>query len=180
MKNRYATLWRVCNGAVAAALVASVFIPTISFAQTGSTNAAPTVETVDLLPTGGSTGNSATLSTPSDSQDRSGIGYSGLATCTGVPDGSGRPVCDFTQLVAEVRTFMNWLFVISIPLAVALFAYAGILYMLGAPAKRTQANGIFKAAGIGFAIMLTAWALVYTIVGWITASGSGVTTFLGK
>jgi hypothetical protein len=115
----------------------------------------------------------------------------GLVICTGARDSSNpndvRPICDFNYFLQEMRTVINWLFVIAIPIAIVLFAYGGILYILGTPGNRKKANEIFTAAGIGFGIMLIAWVSVYTIVSWLTTgsnnsstSGSTVTTFLGQ
>ena len=115
----------------------------------------------------------------------------GLVVCTGAQDSSNpndvRPICNFNYLLVEGRTIINWLFMISIPIAVVLFAYGGILYILGTPGNRSKAKGIFTAAGIGFGIMLIAWVSVYTIVSWLTTGSNsstsnptGITTFLGQ
>jgi hypothetical protein len=115
----------------------------------------------------------------------------GLAICTGARDpanpGDIRPICDFNYLLQEGRAIINWLFVIAIPIATVLFAYGGILYILGTPGNRKKARDIFTAAGIGFGIMLIAWVSVYTIVSWLTTgtnsssnNPNGVTTFLGQ
>ena len=115
----------------------------------------------------------------------------GLVICTGARDPSNpgdiRPICDFNYFLQEMRTVINWLFVIAIPIAIVLFAYGGILYILGTPGNRKKANGVFTATGIGFGIMLIAWVSVYTIVSWLTAGNNGstnnptgITTFLGN
>jgi hypothetical protein len=87
--------------------------------------------------------------------------------------------CDFNAFLLEARTVIDWLFAVAVPLAIALCAYGGFLYITGTEKNRTKANAIFTAAAIGFGIMLVAWVGVYTIVGWITNSKSGLTTFLG-
>ena len=115
----------------------------------------------------------------------------GLVICNGARDLSNpndvRPICDFNYFLQEMRHVINWLFVIAIPIAIVLFAYGGILYILGTPGNRKKANEIFTAAGIGFGIMLIAWVSVYTIVSWLTAGNNGgstnptgITTFLGN
>ena len=115
----------------------------------------------------------------------------GLVICTGARDSSNpndiRPICNFNYFLQEMRTVINWLFVIAIPIAIVLFAYGGILYILGTPGNRSKANGVFTATGIGFGIMLIAWVSVYTIVSWLTtgtnsssSNTTGVTTFLGQ
>ena len=115
----------------------------------------------------------------------------GLVICTGARDASNpndvRPICNFSYLLIEGRTIINWMFMISIPIAATLFAYGGILYMLSTSSNRKKANGIFTATGIGFGIMLIAWVSVYTIVSWLTTGSNtsssnptGITTFLGQ
>jgi hypothetical protein len=159
------------TAAILAALVVPVFCladataPTVDLSSSASSNTVSPAAAPTVNPTGAN------------------LPY-GLATCKGVNDPSDtadtRPLCDFNQLFIEARTFIDWLFAIAVPLAIALFAYGGILYITGRPGNISQANAIFKATGIGFGIMLLAWALVYTVVTWITGSGTGITTFLGQ
>jgi hypothetical protein len=114
----------------------------------------------------------------------------GLVICTGAHDPANpndvRPICNFNYLLQEGRTIINWLFAISVPIAMVLFAYGGVLYIIGTEGSRSKANGIFTATGIGFIIMLVAWVSVYTIVSWLTTgsntsnSATGITTFLGQ
>lgn len=111
------------------------------------------------------------------------LDYSGFVKCDGVvnPDEPGRNVtCDFNALMNTIIKGINWLFIISIPLATVLFAYAGLLYISGVPGNRTKANKIFTSVGIGFIIMLTAWFLVRTALDWLVTPDFGATTFLGK
>lgn len=143
----------------------------------------PTSPTVDLNP-------NSTAGTAAPAATNNGItpvSAPSLAICTGVADGSGRPICDFNELLIEGRTIIDWLFAVAVPIAVVLFAYGGLLYITGTSGNRTKANGIFTAAGIGFGIMLIAWVSVYTIVGWLTAgtnsnsaNPTGITSFLGQ
>ena len=115
--------------------------------------------------------------------------YTGLAICSGVASSTDPaiPVCDFNYLLIEGQHIINWLFIIAIPVAIVLFSYAGVLYIIGTQSNRKKANGIFTAAGIGFGIMLIAWISVYTVVNWLTAGNNGssanttgITTFLGQ
>lgn len=146
---------------------------------------AATTGTVLLTPPANSNTTAANQTpTPSNNGASNPIG---LVKCTGAPDGTGRPICNFNYFLIEMRTVINWLFVIAIPIAIVLFAYGGILYILGTPGNRSKANGVFTATGIGFGIMLIAWVSVYTIVSWLTTgtNGSsnnptGITTFLGQ
>ncbi len=110
------------------------------------------------------------------------LDYSGFVKCDGVVNKKEpyRNVpCDFTQLIKTVNSAINWIFIISIPVATVLFAYAGLLYITGKPGNLTKANKIFTSVGIGFIIMITAWFVVRTAVDWFVKSDSGATTFLG-
>jgi hypothetical protein len=152
---------------IAPIIYADTTAPTVNLTNTNSN---PNTPTANQTPTQTSSGNAK-----------------GLVVCTGATDGTGRPICDFNYFLKEMRTVINWLFVIAIPIAIVLFAFGGILYIIGTSKNRTWANQIFTATGIGFGIMLIAWVSVYTIVSWLTTgtNGSsnnptGITTFLGQ
>lgn len=127
--------------------------------------------------------------------------YTGLVQCDGVVDGKyvdqvvdGKTVkvfvqdpasvaknekkCNFIELINGVKSIINWMFYIAIPIAIALFAYAGVLYMSGTSGNVSQAKSVFTSVGIGFALMCSAWFVVYTILTWITKSDQGFTTLL--
>jgi len=110
------------------------------------------------------------------------LDYSGFVKCDGVVKKDGEPYrqeeCDFIALMDTVVKMVNWLFMISIPIATALFAWAGILYMTGIAKNRTKANNIFVSVATGFIIMLVAWFGVRTVVDQFASPDSGVTTFL--
>lgn len=114
------------------------------------------------------------------------LDYSGFVKCDGVvktgkdAEPGRTQVCNFAALMNTIVKAINWLFIISIPVATVLFAYAGLLYMTGTPGNRTKANGIFTSVGIGFIIMITAWIGVRTAVGWFVEPDSSATIFLGK
>lgn len=111
------------------------------------------------------------------------LDYSGFVKCDGVlnskePD--RQKLCNFAALVDTVNKAINWLFIISIPVAVALFAYGGLLYMTGTSGNRTKANKVFTSVGKGFIIMIVAWLGVYSVINWIIdpAFKEAATTFL--
>jgi|GEM_PF-954760 hypothetical protein len=106
-------------------------------------------------------------------------GYTGLVKCSGVPI-NGETPCNFQTFISMVGTTINWLFVIAIPVAVALFAYAGLLYMSGKDENKKKARTIFLNVAIGFIIMLVMFVVVKTVVGWVVNPGFGATTFLGS
>ena len=157
-------------------------LSTFSFVQAQNTSP------INLLPTTPNT--PAVNQTPIQNQNGGGSPV-GLAICTGAKDpanpNDNRPICDFNYFLQEGRAIINWLFLIAIPIAIVLFAYGGVLLIIGTPGNRNKAKDIFIAAGIGFGIMLIAWVSVYTIVSWLTngsnsSSGnqSGITSFLGQ
>jgi hypothetical protein len=71
--------------------------------------------------------------------------------------------CDLATLIQRVITFAIGL---SIPIAAALFAWAGVLFFTAADnsSKITQAKQIFKNAFIGFLIAITAWLIINTVL----------------
>jgi hypothetical protein len=104
-------------------------------------------------------------------------GQTGLVRCSGVAT-SGETVCNFQAFISMIGTVINWLFATSVPVAVALFAYAGLLYMSGKDSNKSKAKTIFLNVAIGFTIMLVAFVFVDTLVGWVANAGIGATTFL--
>lgn len=110
------------------------------------------------------------------------LDYSGFVKCDGVTRASEtdrQTKCDFAALMDTVIKAINWMFYITIPIATALFAYAGVLYMTGQPKYITTAKSIFTTAATGFIIMISAWFLVRQFVTWFVKDPTA-TTFLGK
>lgn len=98
------------------------------------------------------------------------LDYSGLVKCDGVITDTEKfrqEECDFIALMGMVNSIVNWVFGISIPIAVASFAYSGFLYMTGEQGKMKQARGIMSNVAIGFIIMLCAWFIVSTLIKWV-------------
>ncbi len=112
------------------------------------------------------------------------LDYSGLVKCDGVvtPGEAGRTrKCDFTALVDMINSLIKLIFMLSIPIFVAIFAYAGFLYMKPSSGDREKANSMLWAALKGFVIMLMAWFIVYTLMSWvIDPLFKGATTFIGE
>src|SRR4051812_42842778 len=108
--------------------------------------------------------------------------YGGLVQCDGVVDAAGtakgQKVCNFAALINQIKFIINWMFYISVPIAVGFFAYAGILHMTGIPGNISQARAIFSTVGKGFLAMASAWFIVYTILTWLTKSTEGYTSLL--
>ena len=97
------------------------------------------------------------------------LNYSGLVKCDGVldPNEQDRQIkCDFAALMSMVKSTINWLFLITIPILVLLLSYGGLLYMSGNKKNIDTAKSIFQSAAKGFIIMLVAWVSVVTVVNW--------------
>jgi len=69
---------------------------------------------------------------------------------------------DFIKLIQNVITFVLY---IAIPITVAMFTYAGVLYLTaaGKTGQIEKAHTIFLNVLIGFIIVLSAWLIVNTI-----------------
>jgi len=97
------------------------------------------------------------------------------------PNDASSTGCQACSLAQLVQNLINFLIGLSIPVAAALFAWAGILYFTSAGdlSKRQQAKGIFKNAFIGFVIVITAWLVINTLLHVIFSQGefSGGTWF---
>ncbi len=83
----------------------------------------------------------------------------GLVPCDGIH-------CQACDLISLAQNVINFLLSLSIPLAIGLFAYAGVLYFTSAtnPSNINKARGIFKNALIGMLIALGAYLIVNTIL----------------
>lgn len=76
-----------------------------------------------------------------------------------------QPPCDFDYLMKLVNNIINWIIVISAPIAAGVFAWAGILYMTtGVADKKSEAKEMIQKVFIGFVVILSAWIIVGTII----------------
>ncbi len=82
----------------------------------------------------------------------------GLIVCNG-------PNCTFDSLILLIRKVIDFLILISVPLASLSFAWAGFLLVSsgGSEDKKNKAKEIFSKTAIGFMIVLSAWLIVYFI-----------------
>jgi hypothetical protein len=93
--------------------------------------------------------------------------YKGIVQCDGVvTDTATQQKCDFIGLVNQIKYIINWMFYISVPLCVGMFAYAGGLYLAAGAnlGKVGTAKDIFWNVVKGFALMLVAWLLIHTLL----------------
>ena len=117
-------------------------------------------ETVDapdkLAPSRG--GTSPTTLPPANNITLSNTQSGGLIPCTGLN-------CEACHLASLAQRIINFLIGLSIPLAAAMFAYAGVIYFTsGVVDKIEKAHKIFKSVGIGFLIVLGAWLGIQTVL----------------
>lgn len=83
------------------------------------------------------------------------------------------PNCTLNDLITLIQNLISNLIVLSTFLAVAAFAWAGILLLIsgGKESARDKAKDIFKKVLIGYLWILGAWLLVYTITSVLLKSG---------
>ena len=97
------------------------------------------------------------------------LDYSGFVKCDGVIDPKEpdrQTICDFNALMFTVKSLINWMFIITIPIATVAVAYGGLQYMSGQKGRIDNAKKIFSSIATGFIIMLVAWFAVITVVNW--------------
>jgi hypothetical protein len=84
----------------------------------------------------------------------------GLVPCDGIS-------CNLCELGTLMQKIINFLLLgFAVPLAAAMFAYAGILYTTAGSntTKVTKAHKIFKNVLIGFLIAISGWLVIQTIL----------------
>lgn len=100
------------------------------------------------------------------------VSQAALVTC-----GTVKNPCTFCHLGDLLKNIVNWLLTIYFPLAAAVVAYGGALYVFsfGSPQRAAQGQAAIKAAVIGMVIVLGAWMIVggflYLVTGnsvWLT------------
>jgi len=83
----------------------------------------------------------------------------GLVPCSG-------PDCQACSIVSLIQNIINYAIGLSIPIAMALFAWAGVLYFTESanPHGIETAKKIFRSALVGFIVALGAYLIVDTIL----------------
>jgi len=91
-----------------------------------------------------------------------------LVPCSGLD-------CEFCSVGKLIQGLINFIITISIPIAAALFAYAGYLYasagVLGKPGQISAAHGVFSRVAFGFILTLIGWLVINTILSTLLAGG---------
>jgi hypothetical protein len=92
--------------------------------------------------------------------------FSNATYALGNPTDQGSTGCQACSLAQLVQNIINFIIGLSIPVAAALFAWAGVLYFTSAEniSQRQKAKDIFKNAFIGFVIIITAWLVINTLL----------------
>lgn len=96
-----------------------------------------------------------------------------------VPEEYTQP-CDFNGIVKLANNIISIGIYLAVLVAVAMFAYAGYLYLTSAgdTGKMKEAHTIFTNAGYGFLFVLGAWLLVTLILSALVKTGSPLRTLL--
>lgn len=83
--------------------------------------------------------------------------------------------CQVVDMVELVVNVTRWLFMISIPVAVALFLYGGYLIMTsgGAQDRVGQGRKVITTAVIGFVIVMVSWLVIRTIFSYLAPAETG-------
>jgi hypothetical protein len=110
------------------------------------------------------------------------LNYSGFVKCdgelkSGASEKDRQTKCDFAALIGTIVSLVNWAFYISIPIAVVLLAWGGLLYITGVPKNIDKAKSMFTAVVVGFVIMVVAWFVVRQAVIWFV-DDPAATTFV--
>ncbi|HVV14892.1 MAG TPA: pilin [Candidatus Paceibacterota bacterium] len=74
--------------------------------------------------------------------------------------------CQACSVIQLIQTLINFMIGLSIPIAMALFAWAGVLYFTAATKEEniSKAKSIFRSVFVGFIIVLGAYLMVETLL----------------
>ena len=96
-------------------------------------------------------------------------GAKGIVTCT--------TNCGWNELLAMVARFINYIiFLLAMPLAAIMFAYAGFQLITsgGSSEKKSKAKEIFINVAMGFVFAVAAWLIIHTISTILGYNGSWI------
>ena len=95
------------------------------------------------------------------------FGFAGNVSAGIVPCGTSdtHPECTFDDLMKLGSNIIDYIILISAPIAALMFTYAGIIYLTAAgdTGKIAKAHGIFWTVFVGFVIVLAAWLIVKSV-----------------
>lgn len=89
-----------------------------------------------------------------------------LVPCDGVSIKGQGVECDYNALVNGINNLVKYFIYLAHFFAIAMFMYAGFLYMFAGdnPSNKESAKRIFKNIGIGLFFVYAAWLLVYSLL----------------
>jgi hypothetical protein len=89
-----------------------------------------------------------------------------LVPCDGVSIKGQGVECDYNALVNGINNLVKYFIYLAHFFAIAMFMYAGFLYMFAGdnPSNVEKAKRIFKNIGIGLFFVYAAWLLVYSLL----------------
>ncbi|MEK7116860.1 MAG: hypothetical protein AAB837_01705 [Patescibacteria group bacterium] len=75
-----------------------------------------------------------------------------------------QPECGYQDLLKLVNNIINWIIMISVPVAAGVFAWAGFIYMTtGISDQKSYAKDMMWKVAKGLVFILAAWIIVNTI-----------------
>ena len=86
----------------------------------------------------------------------------GLVQCGRGDNPGASDECNFDQLLALIQRVMNYIIVMSVPIASIVFAWAGFKYLTAAGnmSQIETAHTMFRKVLVGFIMVLSAWLIV--------------------
>ncbi len=78
----------------------------------------------------------------------------------------GGRMCNFVDFMGLIQRLIGYIFVLVLPIAAIVFAYAGFLFITsgGDPGKKTAAKNAMTKLLIGIVVIMMAWLLVKTVL----------------
>jgi len=96
------------------------------------------------------------------------------ADCGVIVNGKINRECGYADLLALVNRIINWIIMISVPIAAGVFAWAGFKYMTtGIADQKSEAKEMIQKVFIGFVVILSAWIIVNTITNTLLSDKGG-------
>lgn len=97
------------------------------------------------------------------------VAYAAIVPCgfgSDVNTFSGSISCDLCDVGQLIQNIINFMVGISIPIAVVLFGWSGILMFTSGASEpqRTKGKKIFNSVFVGFVIVISGWLVVQTIL----------------
>src|SRR3569832_1099082 len=98
---------------------------------------------------------------------------SGLVPCGVSSDPHVATDCQACSLVQLIQNLNKFMIGIAVPIAMAMFAYAGFLYFTSGASSSSEnigkAKAIFRSTAFGFVLTLASWLIVNTILNTIVS-----------